>query len=89
MKAPNAIATFTEALGPEIRRRGHMSTEAMYRHVQRTLPNLCDDRQRCVHKGRDYQQPEWKHQVRNAQQNLKRAGKILLGGEDWHWRGKP
>ncbi len=83
MTRTDAIAAFAEVLDEEIHRQSHMTTRQMYDHVKRMLPDLCDDSIRCVHRGQDYGQPEWKHQVRNAQQTLKREGRAYPTGRSW------
>ena len=56
----------------------------IYNEVKAKLPEICDNSVRCVHKGIDYGQPEWKHRVRAALQVLKRQGLVEpLGKGYW------
>jgi len=47
------------------------------------LPDLCDDDVELVINGEHFGK-KWKHQVRNAQQALKRVGRISFDGKRWH-----
>ena len=81
-----AIAAFVEVLRREFERRTHLSTSQMYKLIKQALPDLCPDDVPCVHKGRYYGDPEWKHQVRNATKRLKENGEIRpFGGTSWIW----
>ena len=57
----------------------------IYSEIKRRYPSLCDDSIRCIHGGKDYGQPEWKHEIRNAIQVLKRKGLIKRLG-DGYWK---
>jgi hypothetical protein len=46
------------------------------------LPDLCDDAVELLINGQRFGK-RWKHAVRNAQQYLKRSGKIAVKGENW------
>lgn len=60
-----------------------METKEICSKIKDQVPNECDDSVPCVHRGRFYGGPEWEHQVRNAQQILKRKRKIHLEGKKW------
>jgi hypothetical protein len=59
-----------------------MSTVELHPRIQRLLPDLCDDSVELVINGEHFGK-RWKHQVRNSQQALKRAGLIRLEGRLW------
>jgi phosphatidylserine/phosphatidylglycerophosphate/cardiolipin synthase-like enzyme len=59
-----------------------LSTVDLHPSIQRLLPDLCDDRVELVINGERYGK-KWKHQVRNAQQALKRSGLIAFDGRRW------
>lgn len=58
------------------------TTAELQPHIQRLLPDLCDDSIELIINGERYGK-RWKHQVRNAQQSLKRAGHISFDGIRW------
>ncbi len=62
-----------------------MPTEELHLYVKEIHPDLCDDSFDRVIDGRHFGKL-WKHQVRNAQAYLKRAGLILYNEENrlWH-----
>jgi hypothetical protein len=62
--------------------QGPLSTEQLHPRVQTLLPDLCDDTVELVINGQRFGK-RWKHAVRNAQQYLKRSGKIVVDGENW------
>ncbi|MBI3001923.1 MAG: hypothetical protein HYY46_26200 [Deltaproteobacteria bacterium] len=62
--------------------RGPLPTEQLHPRVQSLLPDLCDDTVELVINGQRFGK-RWKHAVRNAQQYLKRSGKIAVDGENW------
>jgi len=61
---------------------GPLTTEQLHPQVQTLLPDLCDDSVVLVINGERFGK-RWKHAVRNAQQYLKRSGRIALDGEKW------
>ena len=69
-----------------LERQGAMCTEALHGHVQRIHPDLCDDAIDRVIDGKRFGK-KWKHAVRTAQQQLKKAGRVTL--EDGRWRLVP
>ena len=60
-----------------------LSTQQMHDRVQRIHPDLCDDSIDRVINGVHFGK-RWKHMVRNAQQFLKKDGRIKLEGHKWH-----
>lgn len=62
---------------------GSLKTNQIYKHIKSLHPNLCDDDIECTCGGIPNRQPEWKHQVRWAQQDLKYRGEIELVNEKW------
>jgi phosphatidylserine/phosphatidylglycerophosphate/cardiolipin synthase-like enzyme len=62
--------------------QGPITTEQLHPRVQTLLPDLCDDAVELVINGERFGK-RWKHSVRNAQQYLKRSGKIRFDGEKW------
>lgn len=64
---------------------GPMSTTALAPEVQRLLGDMCDDSVELIINGERYGKV-WKHQVRNAQQHLKRRGEIAYDPATREWR---
>jgi hypothetical protein len=60
-----------------------LPTSQLQPHVQKLLPDLCDDELELVIEGQRFGK-RWKHDVRNAQQYLKRQGIIGFDGHRWH-----
>jgi len=83
---PKTCYAASIAIIPQVLRKGPMTTKHIYEAVAKAVPQLCDDTIRCVHKGKDYHRPEWKHQVRSAQQALKNAGTIERDPATRTWR---
>jgi hypothetical protein len=63
--------------------RGPMLTSDLHPLIQRIHPDICDDSIDRVIDGVHFGK-KWKHLVRNAQQSLKRLGRIRFDGERWH-----
>jgi hypothetical protein len=78
----SAQETFSEAV-LYVLSDGPAATRAIHPKVQQLLPDLCDDDEELVING-DRFGKSWKHQVRNAQQSLKRKGLIDLTDGKWH-----
>lgn len=78
----SAQETFSEAV-LYVLSDGPAATRAIHPKVQQLLPDLCDDDKELVING-DRFGKAWKHQVRNAQQSLKRRGLINLTDGKWH-----
>ena len=64
--------------------RGELATEEIEEGVQQIHPDLCDDSMDRIIDGRHYGKL-WKHQVRNAQQHLKRRGLVLYDEQKGTW----
>jgi hypothetical protein len=65
--------------------RGPMSTIALNDRIQEVHPDLCDDSLDRVIDGEHFGKL-WKHQVRTAQQHLKRRGSVVYSAEQRLWR---
>jgi hypothetical protein len=68
-------------------RFGPLTTGEQYGHIQRLLPQLCDNEVDCRY-CKVPNEPEWKHILRWAQQDLKKSGEIELVGGKWHIRNR-
>lgn len=62
--------------------RGPLVTAELHPLIQRLHPDICDDSIDRVIGGVHFGK-RWKHYVRNAQQSLKRTGRILYDGGRW------
>ena len=58
-----------------LKRHGPLSTRSLHPHIQALHPDLCDDAIDRVIDGVHFGK-KWKHHVRNAQQQLRRQGRI-------------
>jgi len=76
-----ASSVFSEAI-LYILSGGPMATRELHPRVQQVLPDLCNDEVELVINGEHFGK-KWKHAVRNAQQALKRSGKIVFDGKRW------
>lgn len=67
--------------------RGEHALDNVYRIVKAKYPRFCDDNYLCSENCLSiHQQPEWKHTVRNALNNLKVAfGVVFRGSHRGHW----
>lgn len=63
--------------------RGPLRTTDLHPLIQRLHPDICDDSIDRVIDGVNFGK-KWKHYVRNAQQFLKREGRIKYDGDRWH-----
>lgn len=63
--------------------KGPLRTIELHPLIQRLHPDICDDSIDRVIDGVHFGK-KWKHYVRNAQQFLKREGRISYDGERWH-----
>lgn len=61
-----------------LREHDPLKTKQIYRYIKELYPILCDDRICCTCGGVKRNSPEWKHQLRWAQQDLKKNRKIKL-----------
>ncbi len=68
--------------------RGEHTLDNVYRLVTSKYPRFCDDDYLCSENCSSiHQQPEWKHTVRNALNNLKVAfGVVFRGSHRGHWK---
>jgi len=66
--------------------RSPLPTSELHPRIQKLLPDLCDDTVELVIDGQRFGK-RWKHDVRNAQQFLKRQGVIGFDGGQWHLVG--
>ncbi|MXZ92260.1 MAG: hypothetical protein F4W95_01505 [Chloroflexi bacterium] len=79
-------AQFCDAIRYVLRQHGPMSTRDMNPLIQNLLPELCDDEVDRIINGVRFGR-KWKHQVRNAQVQLRRDGTIVQeGGRNSTWR---
>ena len=79
-------AQFCDAIRYVLRQNGPMSTREMNPLIQNLLPELCDDEVDRIINGVTFGR-KWKHQVRNAQVQLRRDGTIVQeGGRNSAWR---
>ena len=79
-------AQFCDAIKYVLRQQGPMSTRDMNPLIQNLMPELCDDEVDRVINGITFGR-KWKHQVRNAQVQLRREGTIVQeGGRNSPWR---
>lgn len=67
---------------------GNTPIENVYRLVKAKYPRYCDDSYLCSKNCSSiHQQPEWKHTVRSARNNLKVAfGVVFSGSHRGHWK---
>ncbi len=64
---------------------GPATTEELYEKIRNIHPDLCDDAIDRVIDGKRFGK-RWKHDVRNAQQTLKKSGKIRYEENTGKWR---
>ncbi|HWP84019.1 MAG TPA: phospholipase D-like domain-containing protein [Terriglobia bacterium] len=62
--------------------KGPLTTSALHPLIQRLHPDICDDTVDRIIDGVHFGK-KWKHHVRNAQQFLKRQGRIRYDGQRW------
>jgi hypothetical protein len=74
---------FARTIAFLLRRQGPLTTQQLHPLVQQLHPDLCDDRVDRVIDGKRFGK-KWKHAVRTAQQQLKKAGAVAL--VDGYWR---
>jgi hypothetical protein len=65
---------------------GPLLTSELHPRIQKLLPDLCDDNLELVIDGQRFGK-RWKHDVRNAQQFLKRQGIASFDGKQWRLVG--
>ena len=76
------VAIFKRTIAHLLKKRP-LRTREIHSFIQALHPDLCDDKEHLVIKGARFGR-KWKHDVRIAQQLLKRAGIIQRDGD--HWR---
>lgn len=79
-KTTNGI--FADTILYLLRRYGPLTTAQLHPLIQQIHPDLCDDTVDRVIKGVHFGKL-WKHYVRNAQQTLRRQGRIRFDGQRW------
>lgn len=77
---------FARTIAFLLRRHGPLTTQQMRPMIQQFHPDLCDDRVDRVIDGKRYGK-KWKHAVRTAQQQLKKAGTAGLIDGRWQLVG--
>ncbi len=77
---------FAETILYLLATKGAMSTVELNPLIQNIHPDICDDTIDRVINGQHFGK-KWKHLVRNAQQTLKRQGRIALHQGKWHLTG--
>lgn len=83
-KTINAI--FSDTIVYLLKKKDMLSTEEMHPLIQAMHPDICDNSIDRIIDGQHFGK-KWKHQVRNAQQALKKNGLIYLKGEKWYLVG--
>jgi len=73
---------FSEAVRYVLARHGPLPTSEINALVRDLKPELCDDEVDRVIHGQSFGK-RWKHDIRNAQQHLKRQGLIVLENRRW------
>ena len=73
---------FSEAVRYVLARHGPLPTSEINALVRDLKPELCDDEVDRVIHGQSFGK-RWKHDIRNAQQQLKRQGLIVLENRKW------
>jgi hypothetical protein len=63
--------------------RGPSKTHQLYSSIRERVPEYCDESILCACGGIARDEPEWKHQLRWAQQDLRKAGIIVLSDAGW------
>lgn len=78
----STTAIFARAVRYILQQHGPMRTTDINPLVQGLLPDMCDDSVDRIINGVSFGR-RWKHQVRNAQVQLRRDGTIILEGSRW------
>ena len=76
-------AKFADAVKYVLKRNGPLPTTEIHPLIQELMPEWCDDNVERIIKGVSYGM-KWKHDVRNAQAQMKGSGVIVL--EEGRWR---
>ncbi len=77
---------FARTIAFLLRREGPLTTRQLHPLVQQLHPDLCDDSVDRVIDGKHFGK-KWKHAVRTAQQQLKKAGAIAVVDGRWQFTG--
>ncbi len=77
--------TFARSIEYILRHRGPLTTIDLNKHLKDLQPDICDDSIDLLIDGQNFGM-KWKHTARNAQQQLKRAGVIVLENRLWRLR---
>lgn len=76
---------FRDSIERELRTKGPLSTRELYKRMEELHPELCDDEE-CACGGQATGKPEWQHQMRWAQQDLRQAGRADNANRHWFIR---
>ncbi len=76
-------AKFADAVKYVLKRNGPLPTAEIHPLIQELMPEWCDDNVERIIKGASFGR-KWKHHVRNAQQQMRQRGVIVL--EEGRWR---
>jgi len=76
-------AILSETIVRLLEQHGSLTTAELHGLIQPLHPDICDDAIDLVIDGERFGR-KWKHQVRNAQQSLKRAGRVAYHDSRWH-----
>ena len=82
LRGESTTAIFARAVQYILRKHGPLSTRDINPLVQELFPDMCDDSVHRVINGVSFGR-RWKHQVRNAQVQLRRDGTIVRDGNRW------
>jgi hypothetical protein len=66
---------------PEILKKIPMKSSDIIEHMRKQYPDLCDDSIKCECRKNKKGNPEWKHQIRWALEDLKYSGNISYSKE--------
>ena len=83
IQGKSTTAMFAHAVQYILRKHGPLSTRDINPIVQSLFPDMCDDSVHRVINGVSFGR-RWKHQVRNAQVQLRRDGIIVREGNRWN-----
>lgn len=78
----SAHGLFAEAILYVLTSMGPLETRRLAPEIQKLLPELCDNTVELVINGERFGK-RWKHDVRNAQQALKKRGLVMFDGKRW------
>lgn len=78
---------FSETILFLLKKKGPLNTRELHPTIQSIHPDICDDSIDRIINGQHFGK-KWKHQVRSAQQSLKKKGLIYMEGRKWHLRNQ-